>query len=125
MSGHADKDGLLEWINGFEKKPDRVFVVHGEESVADSFVNCLHAEYGYEAYAPYSGTTFNLLTNTIEYEATPLVLKKKSRIVTDAYTRLLAAGHRLLAIIKKNEGASNKDTGKFADQINFCDKWDR
>ena len=126
MSGHADKDGLLEWINGFEKKPDRVFVVHGEESVADSFVNCLHTEYGYEAYAPYSGTTFNLLTNTIEYEATPLVLKKKSRIVTDAFTRLLAAGHRLLAIIKKNEGASNKDTGKFADQINsLCDKWDR
>ena len=83
-------------------------------------------EYGYNAYAPYSGTSFNLLTNMIEKEATPVVLKKKARIVSDVYTRLLAAGQRLLAIIKKNEGISNKDAGKFADQINaLCDKWSR
>ena len=33
ISGHADKDGLLAWIQGFEKKPKRVFVVHGEDTV--------------------------------------------------------------------------------------------
>ncbi len=31
MSGHADKNGLLHWISGFEEKPRKVFVVHGEE----------------------------------------------------------------------------------------------
>jgi len=126
MSGHADKNGLLEWINGFEVKPKKVFVVHGDESVADEFTACLVNEYGYSAYAPYSGTTFNLLTNLIEKEAEPVVLKKKARIVSDTFTRLLAAGQRLLAVIKKNEGISNKDAGKFADQINsLCDKWDK
>ena len=40
--------------------------------------------------------------------------------------RLLAAGQRLLAVIRKNEGVANKDLAKFADQVNsLCDKWDR
>ena len=33
VSGHADKKGLLNWVNHFEKKPERVFVVHGEDLV--------------------------------------------------------------------------------------------
>ena len=63
MSGHADKDGLIDWINGFKEKPRRVFVVHGEDSVCTSFAECLKVEYGYHTYAPYSGTVFNLLTD--------------------------------------------------------------
>lgn len=31
FSGHADKNGLLEWLGGFNKKPSKVFIVHGEE----------------------------------------------------------------------------------------------
>ena len=42
------------------------------------------------------------------------------------FARLLAAGERLLAVIGKNKGLSNKDLGKFADQIHaLADKWDR
>ena len=37
FSGHADKKGLLEWINEFDVKPKKVFVTHGEEQVALSF----------------------------------------------------------------------------------------
>lgn len=33
LSGHADKNGLIEWISGFEEKPKKVFIVHGEDSV--------------------------------------------------------------------------------------------
>ena len=40
--------------------------------------------------------------------------------------RLLAAGERLMGVIRRNEGGANKDLAKFADQINaLCDKWDR
>lgn len=127
LSGHADKDGLLDWLSGFEKKPERVFVVHGEESVCDSFKECLMTEHGLSAYAPYSGTRFNLATNEVEYEALPIRLeKKKARAASDVFQRLLAAGQRLLAVIQHNEGGTNKDLAKFADQINsLCDKWDR
>lgn len=127
MSGHADKNGLLEWIQGFTKKPQRVFVVHGEDSICESFRQCLEKEYGYSAYAPYSGTRFDLLTDTVTYEAAPVRLKKKAaKAVSDVFARLLAAGQRLLSVIQKNEGGANKDLAKFADQINsLCDKWDR
>ncbi|MEG1848182.1 MAG: MBL fold metallo-hydrolase [Lachnospiraceae bacterium] len=125
LSGHADKLGLLDWIQGFKQKPEQVFVVHGEDSVATSFATCLREEYGFKAYAPYSGTRFDLLTDTCEYEAIPIPIKK-SRIVADVYARLVAAGQRLVAVIRKNAGLANKDAGKFADQINsLCDKWDR
>ena len=40
------------------------------------------------------------------------------------YGRLVAAGQRLVGIIRRCEGMANKDLAKFADQINsLCDKW--
>ncbi|MCI9343128.1 MAG: MBL fold metallo-hydrolase [Lachnospiraceae bacterium] len=126
ISGHADKDGLIRWVEGFKKKPDKIFVVHGEGSVCETFAACLEHEHKISAYAPYSGTRFNLMTGEIEYAATPKMAKKKGHMVSDVFTRLLAAGQRLLAVIRKNEGVANKDLAKFADQVNsLCDKWDR
>lgn len=125
LSGHADKAGLIEWAEGFTEKPKRIFVVHGEDSVCTSFAECLKMEHGFKAYAPYSGTSFNLLSNKLEYEAQPIPIVKRRRAVSDVFTRLLAAGQRLIAVIHKNEGGPNKDLAKFADQINsLCDKWE-
>ena len=129
VSGHADKDGLLRWINSFEDKPQKVFVVHGEDMVCDRFVECLEKEYGYHAEAPYSGSEFDLLKNVwIKTEEGIRIAQKKegNRRALDVFHRLLAAGQRLLSVIKHNEGGANKDLAKFADQINsLCDKWDR
>lgn len=125
ISGHADKDGLIEWISAFKEKPKKVFVVHGEDSVCTSFAECLKIEYGQRAYAPYSGTEFNLITNKFEYEAEPVPVKKKAKIASGVYARLLAAGQRLMALIGRSDGLANKDMAKFADQINsICDKWE-
>lgn len=126
MSGHADKDGLIEWISGFEEKPRKVFVVHGEDSVCISFTECLKMEYGHHAYAPYSGTVFNLASGKLEYEAEPIPVKKKgkSAVAAGVYARLLAAAQRLLALVQKKDGMPNKEAAKFADQINsLCDKY--
>lgn len=125
MSGHADRNGLIRWIKAFESKPKKVFVVHGEDSVCKLFTESLKIEHGLNAYAPYSGTRYDLLTNQFIVEAEPVALKKKARGVSDVFARLLASGQRLLAVIHKNEGGANKDLAKFADQINsLCDKWD-
>ena len=125
LSGHADKGGLIEWVNAFEKKPDRVFIVHGEDTTCNLFAECLKLEYGQKAYAPYSGTRVDLITGAIEYEAAPVAVKKRIRGVSDVFARLLAAGQRLIAVIYKNEGGANKDLAKFADQINsLADKYD-
>ena len=127
LSGHADKNGLIEWVEGFKKRPKKVFVVHGEDAVCTSFAQCLTNEHGFDAYAPYSGTEFDLISGLILKEGLPIPIKKKeSSIVTDVYTRLKAAGARLMGIIARAEGMTNKDKAKFADQINsLCDKWSR
>ena len=128
ISGHADKGGLIKWIRGFEKKPKKVFVVHGEDGACKSFTNCLIDEYGFDAYAPYSGTRFDIMRGEFirEMGPIPVVQKPKTRHASEVFARLLAAGQRLLVVIGRNEGGANKDLAKFADQINsLCDKWDR
>lgn len=127
-SGHADKAGLLSWICAFEKKPEKVFVVHGEDSVCDEFTECLKHEYGFEAAAPFTGSCYDLITGECIAEGNR---EKKTRRTVNkrnqgVFARLLAAGQRLLTVISHNEGGTNKDLAKFADQINaLCDKWDR
>lgn len=128
VSGHADKDGLIKWVEAFEEKPSRVFVVHGEADTCEGFTECLRNEHGFNAVAPYSGACYDLATGECIREG---VKERKPRPVTarkpsDVFERLLAAGRRLMTVIKHNDGGANKDLAKFADQINsLCDKWDR
>lgn len=131
ISGHADNQGLMEWAAAFKEKPQRVFVAHGDDQVCDLFAERLKQELGYSAVAPYSGTVVDLLTNEVVKETVGIVVKHarekaKSRKAAGVFARLVAAGQRLMTVIRHNEGGANKDLAKFADQINaLCDKWDR
>jgi metallo-beta-lactamase family protein len=55
LSAHADRTALLSWLGHFRNKPRRVFVVHGEETVATGFANDLKKQFGWEAMAPSPG----------------------------------------------------------------------
>lgn len=46
FSGHADRDGLFQWVRAMKKKPSRTFIVHGEEEVATLFAAELQQEFG-------------------------------------------------------------------------------
>ena len=129
VSGHADKQGLISWLTGMEKRPEKVFVVHGEDAVCDEFAQCLREEYGYAAEAPYSGGSYDLLSDTcIAVGNTERISKDKklAKQVSKVYDRLVEAGKRLLHIIEKSKGFANKDLAKMADQLQaLCDKWER
>ena len=131
ISGHADVNGLIDWIKAFEEKPQKVFVTHGEDSVTEVFSARLRDEMGYDAYAPFSGTEFDLATGEFLYEAQGIRIQKpsaaqKASKAARAYNKLLALGHRLLSVIRKNEGCPNKDLEKFSREVqSLCDKWDR
>lgn len=128
VSGHADKAGLIKWITSFDNRLKQVFVVHGEDEVSTGFAKCLSDEYGLNAVAPYSGAEFDMISGRFVKEGERILKAKKpvQRKANDVFERLLAAGRRLLTVIKHNEGGANKDLAKFADQINsMCDKWDR
>ena len=105
-----------------------MFIVHGEDSVATAFTETLKIEYGQRAVAPYSGSEFDLAAGRFTYEAGPVPKAKKSaagRVASGVYARLVAAGQRLMAIIKGMDGYPNKDVGRLADQITaLCEKYD-
>ena len=131
LSGHADREGLLKWVNSFEPKPKRVFIVHGEDEVENIFAQTL-TEQGFNACAPYNGEQWAIgaegavcLKEGTRIRIEHHVSEGAARAAT-VFQRLLNAGKRLLRVIEHNEGGANKDLAKFADQINaLCDKWDR
>ncbi len=49
FSGHADKDGLMAWVKGFQKPPKQWFLVHGEPDAKIDFAKAMKEECGYEA----------------------------------------------------------------------------
>ena len=130
ISGHADKDGLYRWIASFQKKPEKVFVNHGDDDACVAFASRIRAELGLDAEAPYSGTIYDLAENRYIKATTGIPVPKKEYTAgsrrNTVFDRLLAAGQRLLAVIHRNEGGANKELAKFADQIDaLCDKWER
>ncbi len=129
VSGHADMNGLLKWIGGFQTPLQHVFVVHGEDTVTEEFARTVEEKFGYPAFAPYPQGCVDLITGEIEKEGVriPIKAKKASQKRADAaFERLLAAAKRLLDIVYKNEGLANKEKAKFESQIqNLADKWDR
>lgn len=128
ISAHADRDHLMKWLEPFGERPQKVFVVHGEETTAVEFARHVEQATGISAVAPYSGDVYDLATGecTVEGNHKLAEKKKKTTKTNSVYERLLAAGQRLIAVIRKNQGVANKDLAKFADQITaLCDKWDR
>lgn len=129
ISGHADKNGLIAWLEGFEEKPRHVFVVHGEDTVCDNFAACLQEEYGYQTTAPYSGESWDLAQDQKLCEGNTQRLKKEKKLAKGArtvYDRLVESGRRLLRLIEQAKGFANKDVAKLADQIDaLCEKWEK
>ena len=129
VSGHADAEGLLKWAGSLEKKPERVFVVHGEDAVTDAFADRIQAELGFAAVAPYNGEAWDLTANARLRAGVTTRIERKAggtSRATAAYDKLVAAGKRLSAIIAQSRGRANKDLSKFADRINeLCNKWER
>lgn len=54
LSAHADRDELLDWLSKFKRKPQRVFVMHGEEDTAIGFAETIRNQLNLDAYVPSS-----------------------------------------------------------------------
>lgn len=58
FSGHADKDELIEWLKNFKKKPQKVFLVHGEKDSLNALQDAIQDELGLDVTAPELGDHF-------------------------------------------------------------------
>lgn len=128
ISGHADRDMLLNWLGSMDQKPMQVFVNHGDDTVCDSFVNAVESRLGFPAVAPYSGDGYDLLTGECFQKGVVTRIQKGSgrKRANEVYERLIRAGKRLTRLIEAMKGASNKELAKLADQIDvLCEKFKR
>lgn len=127
-SGHADREGLINWILAFKEKPELIFVNHGNEQSCEDFKNLL-LEKGYQAEAPYSGTEYDLVTGKMtvytEGKAIDRVQLFKGNKRSDMlYNDLVSEAEKLLVLTKGRRGKPNKDNAKLTSQIReLIEKW--
>jgi metallo-beta-lactamase family protein len=61
FSGHADHDGLVDFVTRMNRKPQHTFIVHGEEDSAEALAAALRDGPGLEQVViPYPGQTFEV-----------------------------------------------------------------
>ncbi len=129
ISGHADRDMLLGWLSNVKNSVKTVFVNHGDDSVCDTFAKEIESTLGINAIAPFSGDKYDLLTGECIEKGRVVRIERKSEgrhRAETVFSRLYAAGQRLLSVINKNKDSSNKEIAKFADQVTaLCDKYDK
>ena len=126
ISGHADKNMLLGWLKNLKTPPKTVFINHGNDTVCDNFADTIRNKIGFEAIAPYSGDTYELIGGTCVAKGRIVRVDKQAKIRRnqEVYDRLVAAGKRLISVIGKCKGRSNKELARFAEQINsLCEKY--
>ena len=65
-SGHADQEGLMNFIYSFRKKPKNIFIIHGEEESQDVLKAKIEEETGISAIIPEFGEIFELNNEEIK-----------------------------------------------------------
>ena len=131
-SSHADRAGLIRWLGGFKKKPDRVFVNHGDDEVCTGFAELLHDELGYNSFAPYSGTEFDPAANEFIRITEGVPAKnpdeesgsKGGSRAKQLSKELAQAAKQLSQIARSAENISNSDKEKFIKELRtLIKKW--
>ena len=125
ISSHADMHGLFNWIENFGKKPEEVFVVHGQDTVCDTFAQNLEDKFELKAWAPFSGSSYDLAKGNWITEKSGNYIspeKEKLRKATGSYLRLNNSVEKLLELIKRNNKLSKKEAEEIAKQIDIIAK---
>ena len=65
FSGHADQNGLLDWIGGFQVKPKQIFLVHGETESKMDFAKKISEQFGYDPVVIMQNSEFELETGKL------------------------------------------------------------
>ena len=126
-SSHADRYALEAWAKGFTPTPKRIFITHGEDSVADAFANKLLTESGLPAVAPYNGAVYDLINNDFIFigNTEKKVKDKNAKAdsnserfkVSEVYKGLKDALKELSGTVTSLEGHSNHDLRNLTSEI--------
>ena len=120
VSGHADQQGLLNWLLSIAEKPKMVFLNHGDPDSCEAFRDKIR-EMGYNAFAPYSGTSFDLIRGEFDLVTEGVAVERAKEVSSPkenpVFTALVKAGERLTAAILSLKGSPNKELRVFERQV--------
>jgi metallo-beta-lactamase family protein len=60
FSGHADREGIIQWIKSIKNKPKKIFVVHGEEEATKEISGKIEEELTIKTYIPKLGESVSI-----------------------------------------------------------------
>ncbi|QEE50854.1 MBL fold metallo-hydrolase [Flavobacterium alkalisoli] len=60
LSAHGDQQDLLNWLSDLQNKPQKVFLVHGENEPADEMRIKITEHYGFDCCVPLMGTEIEI-----------------------------------------------------------------
>jgi len=60
FSGHGDYWEIMAWLAGFNKEPEKTFLVHGEPEASAALAERIKRHFGWEVVIPKLGETFEL-----------------------------------------------------------------
>jgi len=60
FSGHADREGIIQWIKSFKNKPKKIFLVHGEEEATEEISRKIEEESKIKTYIPELGESVSI-----------------------------------------------------------------
>lgn len=65
FSGHADQNGLIQWLGGFKEQPKKIFIVHGEEDSKYDFSEKVKSVIDYDCTVINGDTEFTLTKDRV------------------------------------------------------------
>ena len=127
VSGHADQEGLLQWVSCFANKPGHIFINHGDDDASLFLMNKIRDEFAIPVDVPFSGSSFDLLKGEWICLKEPVKVKKtqdkafsdnkKKKEKNEYYENLLDAVAELEKHVKNMKGYSNSELREMARKI--------
>ncbi|MEA1939984.1 MAG: MBL fold metallo-hydrolase [Candidatus Caldatribacteriota bacterium] len=121
FSGHADKEGIMWWLKGFNKKPKKIFIVHGEEEATREMSKKIEEELNIETYVPELGETL-MVEGEVIISGEKISLEERSKQYNEIEESLEKLKSSLYPALQKLEqksenGKENGDLVKIKNKL--------
>ena len=103
-SGHADQEGLMDFVYSFIRKPKKIFLVHGEEESQEVLEQKIETEAKLPVIIPNYGETYEL-----EQENVQLTHKLTRQLPVDMKSEVLKRLEKLKAEIQDMDTSVKED----------------
>ena len=109
FSGHIDREGLLQWLQGFKKLPHKTFLVHGEAGAKQAFADWIKQKLGYECTVVTRVSEYDLSADTEVELAQPEQAVSRRGQVSDVSAKLSGVRQGLDTTLKQLQLGSKQE----------------